>query len=310
MRRNPRAGLIAVAVVAAAGIAVPASSSSQARSGGATASALIAYSEGAGPTSVPRLRLLNVDTGAHRPLAAKRFAHNASWSPDGARLVFEDYGGQGRQGPQLAVVTLRTGSIHTITRSQALDESPAWSPNGRRIAFSRAPLAGSDDGLWLMRAHGGGERHLTYNRLGDSCASWSPDGKRIAFSRYRNRSGGRDLWLMRSDGRSPHRLVARAACAAWSPDGTRLAISKLTGGRAVGCGCPVTDLYLARGNGAEPRLLIRRGGDPTWSPDGSRIVFVRYEGRRSHLWLISSDGSGLRRLTGGNRSQRAPAWRP
>jgi TolB protein len=84
---------------------------------------------------VPRLRLLDVDTGASRPLAARRFAHNASWAPDGRRLVVEDYGTRGGSGPQFAVTDLRSGDAHVITRSSALDESPAWSPNGRRIVF-------------------------------------------------------------------------------------------------------------------------------------------------------------------------------
>jgi Tol biopolymer transport system component len=277
---------------------------------GATTTGLIVYSEGSSPISVPHLRLMNVDTGAGRPLAANRFAHNASWSRTGSRLVAEDYGTRAGAGPQLAVIDLRTGGIHRITRSAALDEGPAWSPDGRHIVFSRAPLAGSDDGLWLINARGGGERHLTYNRFGDTCASWSPDGQRIAFARDGSRPGARDLWLMRSGGEGQHRLLARASCASWSPDGTRLAISKLTGRIVAGCGCPVTDLYVGNANGGDRRLLIRNGGRATWSPDGSQLVFVRWQGARSHLWLIGSDGTGLRQLTRGPRSQRAPAWQP
>lgn len=271
---------------------------------------LVVYSEGSSAVSVPRLRLLDVDTGAGRPLAALRLAHNASWAPDGTRVVVEDYGTRGGDGPHLAVIDLRSGRVHALTHGGALDESPAWSPNGRRIVFSRAPLAGPDDGLWLMNARGGGERHVTYNRFGDTCAAWSPDGRRIAFARSRNGSGSRELWLMSSSGTGRHRLLPRASCAAWSPDGSQLAISKQTGRVIAGCGCQATDLYLGDANGGERRLLVRNGGRATWSPDGSRIVFVRWEGRRTHLWLVNSDGSGLRRLTGGPRSQRAPAWQP
>ena len=310
MRRVPPAILFAATGIVAAWAAVlPGGPSAAARSSSA-ASGLIVYSEGTTPISVPHLRLLNVDTGVGRSPAPRRLAHNAVWSPDGTRLVFEDYGAGGGQATHLAVLTLRTGGIRSLTRGQALDEGPAWSPNGRRIVFSRAPLAGPDDGLWLMNAGGGGERHLTYNRFGDTCASWSPDGRRIVFVRYRSFSGARDLWLMRSDGKGQHRLLARATCATWSPNGTQMAIGRPTGRTIPGCNCAASDLYLGDADGKSRRLLIRNGGDPTWSPDGSRLVFVRYEGRRSHLWLINSDGTGLRRLTGGAHSQRAPAWQP
>jgi Tol biopolymer transport system component len=271
---------------------------------------LIVYSDGTGPVSVPHLKLLDLTSGDRRSLASGRLAHNASWSPDGTRLVVEDYGARASQGPRLAVITLRTGSMRRITHAAALDENPAWSPNGRRIVFSRAPLAGSDDGLWVMNAAGGGERHLTFNRFGDTCASWSPDGRQIAFARTRGSSGARDLWLMRADGKGQHRVVAGGSCAAWSPDGDRMAIAKSMGRKATACGCLVTDLYVGDSTGAGRKLLVRNGGHPSWSSDGTRLVFVRWQGSRTHLWLINADGTGLRQLTGGSHSQRAPAWQP
>ena len=310
MRRLAFPGLLVLVPIAAMTAAFGVSGSgAAARQHTAAAIGVIAYSDGAAPGTMSRLRLLNVDGGVSRPLASRRFAHNASWSPDGTRLVVEDYGARASGAPKLAVISLRAGSIRRITHASALDESPDWSPSGDRIVFSRAPLAGRDDGLWVMSATGGGERHLTYSRFGDTCAIWSPDGRQIAFARYR-KSGTRDLWLMRADGKGQHRIVMRASCAAWSPDGTRMAIGKLTG-RTIGpCGCPATDLYLTNGGGGNGQLLIRNGGHPSWSPDGTRIVFFRWQGTRAHLWLINADGTGLRRLTGGPHSQWAPDWQP
>lgn len=80
--------------------------------------------------------------------------------------------------------------------------------------------------------------------------------------------------------------------------------------RTSACGCLTTDLYVGNSTGAGRKLLICNGGHPSWSPDGTQIVFVRWQGSRTHLWLINADGTGLRQLTGGVESQRAPAWQP
>lgn len=308
MRQIAFLGVVVALLVVAVAVVVGAAGASGLH---ATATgAVIVYSDSAGPVAVPHLRLLDATSGARRALVPKRFAHNASWSPDGMRLVVEDYGSRASHTPQLGIITLRTGTVRRITHAAALDESPAWSPSGRQVVFSRAPLAGSDDGLWIMNAAGGRERHLTYNRFGDTCASWSPSGREIAFTRYRNFSGGRELWLMRADGKGQHRLVAGGSCAAWSPDGTRMALGMVTDRKIGACGCLVTDLYIGNSSGASRTLLVRNGGRPSWSPDGTRIVFVRWQGSRTHLWLIDADGTGLRQLTGGSHSQRAPAWQP
>jgi TolB protein len=308
MRQLAFLGPLIVMSIAAVELAVGAAGASGPRSTAPTG--LIVYSDASGPVSLPHLKVLNMDSGVGRTLVSGRFAHNPSWSPDGTRLVVEDYGTRTSQPPRIAVITLRTGSIRGITHARALDESPAWSPNGRRIVFSRAPLAGCDDGLWVVNPAGGNERHLTYNRFGDTCANWSPDGRQIAFTRYRNASGARDLWLTRADGKGQRRLVVGGSCAAWSPDGTRMAIGKVTGRKILACGCLVTDLYVGNSSGTGRRLLIAKGGHPSWSPDGTQIVFVRWQGGRTHLWRINADGTGLRQLTGGLRSQRAPAWQP
>lgn len=302
--------LTLVLLVMSAAVAVAALGARGAERASATHSQFVVYSDGPSPTSIPRLRVLNVDTRGSHALVPTRFAHNGSWSPTGTRVVFEDYGTRAGNGPQLSVLAVQSGRVRRITHSVALDESPAWSPDGRHIVFSRAPLSGPDDGLWLMNAAGGGERHLTYNTLGDVCASWSPDGRRIAFARTRNATGVRDLWLMRAGGGGQHRLIAGASCASWSPDGSQLAFGKLTGRTIPGCGCGATDLYVANEKGWDRHLLVRNGGDATWSPDGTRLVFVRWEGSRTRLWTVGADGTGLRRLTRGVHSQRAPAWQP
>lgn len=287
-------------------------------SGAATtsASSWIVYSEGKRATiETHGLRLLNVKTGAQRPLAPNQFAARPSWSPNGTRVVFEDAGVRkaGYGTPQISVISLRSGSIHRITYSlPSYDEYPAWSPSGGQIAFTRSMTKGHD-GIWLVNAIGGKEHQLTKTpeNAGDSRPRWSPNGRQIAFVRYTSGNPGTyDLWVMQANGTGQHLLVADAYTSTWSPDGTKLAISRPTGQTRTGCACLVTDLYLRDADGTNPRLLIRNGGSATWSPDGEQIVFTRWQGARTHLWTINTDGTGLRQLTHGPKSQGSAAWKP
>ena len=73
----------------------------------------------------------------------------------------------------------RTGEPQPLTRGKA-DTSPAWSPDGTRVAFLRA-----QDGppqLWVMPAGGGEPEQITTLPLGAGAPLWSPDGSMIAFA--------------------------------------------------------------------------------------------------------------------------------
>lgn len=112
------------------------------------------------------------------------------------------------------------------------DRSPAWSPDGRWILFSRLSEAlehtrGDNWEFFLVRPDGSGQHRLTDNFLDDEQPAWSPDGSRIAISR------DRDIWALGSDGGALRRLTRGPADdgePAWSPDGRRLVFSSDRGG--------------------------------------------------------------------------------
>jgi Tol biopolymer transport system component len=300
--------LLAAALLAGAGFGLWVAGSAPGAATGA--SSVIAYADAPNPTGLSHVHVLDADARGGRMLARAGFDEAPTWAPGGKRLVVAHFR-NGGSASQLAILTVETGRMQVITHRQALDEDPAWSPTGRLIAFSRSPLAGPDVEIWVIRPDGSGGRRLTHNRFGDFGAAWSPGGGLIGFTHMRNSSPlAADIWVMRPDGTHQHRLIQGAAGVAWAPNGERLAFGKITGRLAPGCGCPVTDLYAANARGQSRHLLVRNGGAPSWSPDGSRIAFRRFEGPRSHLWVVNADGSGLRRLTGGLRSQKHPAWHP
>jgi TolB protein len=116
----------------------------------------------------------------------------ASFSPDGRRVVYA----AGNLGlTDLFVVNVRTGRGHRLTRTDGVYENePSWSPNGKRIAFSRYKDGVND--IAIMRADGTHRRLLTDDPIFQAFPAFSPNGKRIAFSR----GGPEEIVVMDVDG--------------------------------------------------------------------------------------------------------------
>lgn len=79
-----------------------------------------------------------------------------------------------------------------LTENVALDDQPAWSPDGSRIAFT-SDLTGNNE-ISIMNADGSGQRNLTNHSADDSAPAWSPDGGKIIFRS--NRGGQTDFYVM------------------------------------------------------------------------------------------------------------------
>ena len=82
------------------------------------------------------------------------------------------------------------------SRNQNREFSPAWSPDGQRIAF--VSDASGDFEIWISRADGSKPIQLTTSPGLDASPAWSPDGRHIAFTT--NRSGVLEIWIMTADG--------------------------------------------------------------------------------------------------------------
>ncbi|HEV3470650.1 MAG TPA: SBBP repeat-containing protein [Pyrinomonadaceae bacterium] len=194
-----------------------------------------------------------------------------------------------------------------LTFDPADDLYPAWSPDGRQLAFS------SNRGyteIWVMNADGSNQFRLTYDESFAGNPAWSPDGTKIAYMSHKAPAG---IYVINADG-SGRRLVVAAGTTgaglpAWSPDGTKIAFQGSANGAAA--------IFTVNADGTDPTRLTSTpapGGDmdPHWSPDGSKIVFSSVRGGFTSraVYVMNSDGSGQTRLTAHAVSDDGAEWSP
>jgi Tol biopolymer transport system component len=222
--------------------------------------------------------------------------------------------GSFEKGAALYVMNADGSGKRTLTRSAWNIEAPAWSPDGRKLAFERrvSPLVkgqcACDIDLFVVNADGSAQQNLTRNPVYDRHPVWSPDGQKLAFVRYR------DIWIMNADGSDQRRLTPNTAGdrdPVWSPDGQQIAFTSFRGFN--------WDVWVMNADGSGHRNLTRNRAqdyDPAWSPDGRKLAFVRTRNSsrihdpNSEIYVMNADGSGHRNLTRNPARDSEPAWSP
>ena len=205
----------------------------------------------------------------------------AAWSPEGTKIVFR------LVGDGLYVINLDGTGLGRLTAG-ASDSGPAWSPNGRRIAFYRR------NAIWTMRADGTRQRRLAPASGSRSYLyggpAWAPNGARLVFER------GNDLWAVNADGSRLARFARSGLRPDWSPRGRRILFESGDGSGGIS---------VINRDGSGRRQLQDWGHNPTWSPDARRIAFDI-----SGIYVMSASGRNARRIMKGYPETGRASWGP
>jgi serine/threonine protein kinase len=237
-----------------------------------------------------RSRLWRISvSGDSPPAPVPQAGEGAIWSavsPQGNRLVFSrlfadtniwqlDVSGPGG----------RAGTPRQVVASTRMDQWPAFSPDGGRIAFESSRSGGY--GVWLANADGSNPQplHVDPNYVSEDPA-WSPDGRTIAFDARKDKQF--EIYLISPEGGAPHRLTDHPSdnwVPSWSCDGKWVYFASNRTGRP--------EVWRVPAAGGEAVQLTRNGGFTTEeSPDGRTLFFDRERLLNSptSLWKMPVEG--------------------
>ena len=246
-----------------------------------------------------------------------------AWSPDGKEIAFTtenaDLDPQNTVGlSAMRVVNVTSGNQRQVGNVDAV--LPSWSPHGQRIAYTtRGAIAGSTRlDIWTVDPGGKNPVAVTTDGAPNWNPVWAPDGSQFYF--VSGRGGPINLWRVPIDESSgktlgppepvttPAPFVAHIAISA---DGRRIAYSSIL--RSRNLQRLRIDPATGMPNG-EPSWITtgsRLWANPDPSPDGKWAVFYSSLQPEGDLYVVRSNGTGLRQLTSGAEAiDRMPRWSP
>ncbi|MGH9938211.1 MAG: protein kinase domain-containing protein, partial [Blastocatellia bacterium] len=256
--------------------------------------------------------------GAERKLAEgirTSESPSLSWSPDGKFLAFADKSlPDGTD--EIFLLEIGTGEKRRLTFPPAQisgDSTPAFSPDGRSLAFVRWVTSGVSD-LYLAPAAGGEPKRITFDNATIRGLAWTPngeDGEEIVFASERR--GVSSLWRIGAAGGKPELVGATGSSVQFpvvSTRGDRLAFTQLINDTNI-YRVDLTTPAGARPSRAKFLASTLEDDSPQYSPDGKSVAFGSTRSGSFEIWLCDNEGRQPRQLTAmGGPLTGTPRWSP
>ena len=229
------------------------------------------------------------------------WAKNPQWSRSSNRIAFEGEGKIYLINPDgsglIKLVDLGDNKGESITNN-----SPIWSPDGKRIAFKSNKLE-------LINVNATNRVQISSSSE-NYAPAWSPNGKKIVYTRGIYTGDAKQgktisqVWLANTDGSGKPQKIADGFGAVWLPDGKRIAFSCTSKDQQDGS--EEWFICVMNSDGSNLIKLKQKVRFFAWSPDGKKVVFISDSYPEVRLYVMNADGSELLQLAGKPESSKNP----
>jgi Tol biopolymer transport system component/DNA-binding winged helix-turn-helix (wHTH) protein len=222
------------------------------------------------------------------------------WSPDGELLAFASRDGEAEP-LRIHLLELSTGGTRALTSPPAGfqgDSRPAFSPDGRTLAFTRGDRTALQD-VFVVPVEGGEPRRVTHSQHHVYGLDWAPDRRSILFASGANQAGNSRLW----------RVDPRNGLLSWLPVVGQRAIRPSVASAGETLVYEEQDIRSSifrfrvgepPGEDEEPSPLIastRQDYSPQYSPRGAWISFLSNRSGSPQVWICDGEGRNPQVLT-------------
>jgi TolB protein len=230
---------------------------------------------------------------------------NPTWASDARGIAYSAYRRNGA--PDIVLSLITTGVLQNLTKGRFRDGAylPAFSPDGKQIAFAAVAEGANAQDIFVMNADGSNWRRITTHPDSDTTPTWSPSGTQIAFTS--DRTGRPQVYIMNVDGSGVRRLPlpdAEVDRATWAP----APFNEIAYYARTGSGYDIKIHELATGQTRQITFSEGSNESPSYSPSGRHLAFTSSRGSGLYqVYTIGRDGNGLRQVTRSGNNH-TPDW--